>query len=86
MSSRLSLLKSPIAAEYGEDDLPVEYDIDDRKLPFPYPKNTSILLVPELATTISEQLSLLKSPTANEHGEDDVPIKLVICPENVPLP
>jgi hypothetical protein len=49
---------------YGVEFGPVEYGIGLEKVMLLYPKYIPILFTAELATTISSQVSLLKSPIA----------------------
>ena len=62
----------------GEEPFPVEYVIIVAKLPLPYPRKTPILSESQLATTISNRLSLLKSPEATAVGPENFPVEYIL--------
>ncbi|CAF5068867.1 unnamed protein product, partial [Rotaria sp. Silwood1] len=60
-----------IVLGYGNGiEEPIEKDIWSANVPLPNPRISAILCVPTLATTISDRLSLLKSPIEIEYGKD----------------
>ena len=69
---------SQVITYCGSESVSIEYIISIPNVPLFEPRSIPKLSVPELATTISDRLSLLKSPIATENGCEAEPVEYIV--------